>query len=186
MGALIWRAARAWHGESMSFHERTLILWPVAFAAVFIAFRHTSSLRYYNLPWVICAAALAAGLPRLAAVDKKAVYLCAAAAAILTQGMVWREIASPADRAPLSFRVGWRKENSKDFSRKEGLFAAFDASGACQIGHAERSFSAIPLYFHRYEKPAPNCDPALVFDADQCPDCVAPPYYRWTVVPAAK
>ncbi len=186
VGILIWQAVRAWHGEKMTFHERTLLLWPVAFAAVFIVFRHTSSLRYYNLPWMICAAALAAGLPRLAAVDKKAVYLCAALVALLTQSALWREIKAPADRAPLSFRVGWRKENSKDFSRKEGLFAAFDASGACQIGHSERSFSAIPLYFHRNEKPKPNCDPKLIFDADQCPECAAPPYYRWAIVPAAK
>ena len=184
IAVLIWQAARAWHGEKMTFHERTLLLWPVAFAAVFIVFRHTSSLRYYNLPWMICAVALAAGLPRLATVDKKAVYLCATLVAVLTQGALWREIISPADRAPLTFRVGWRKENSKDFSRKEGLFAAFDASGACQIGHSERSFSAIPLYFHRNEKPAPNCDPKLIFDADQCPECTQPPYYRWTVVPS--
>lgn len=185
-GVLVWRAVRAWHGEAMSFHERTLLLWPAAFAAVFIAFRHTSSLRYYILPWTICAAALAAGLPRLAAADKRAVYLCAAAAALAVQGVLWREIASPADRAPLSFRIGWRKENSRDFSRKEELFAAFDASGACQVAHAERSFSAIPLFFHRSQKPQAACDPAFAFDAAQCPECLRPPYYRWTVVAAAK
>jgi len=82
--------------------------------------------------------------------------------------------------------VGWRKENSKDFARKEGLFSAFDGSGACQVAHAERSFTAIPLYFHRAGTPGAACDPALAFDSDQCPDCPAPPYYRWSVVPAAK
>jgi|CXWL01.1.fsa_nt_gi hypothetical protein len=186
VAVLIWQAVRAWHGEKMTFHERTLLLWPAAFSAVFIVFRHTSSLRYYNLPWMICAPALAASLPRLARVDKKAIYLCAGFVALITQGLLWREIIAPAERTPLKFRVGWRKENSYDFARKEGLFAAFDASNACQIGHSERSFSAIPLFFHRYEKPLPNCDPKLIFDADQCPQCAQPPYYRWTIVPAAK
>ncbi|MEK7390018.1 MAG: glycosyltransferase family 39 protein [Elusimicrobiota bacterium] len=185
-GVLIWRAARAWHADAMSFHERTLLLWPAAYAAVFIAFRHTSSLRYYNLLWTISAVALAAGLARLSPRDKKAVYACGAVVAILTQAALWREIAAPGDRAPLTFHVGWRKENSRDFSRKDALFEAFDASGACAVAHAERSFSAIPLFFHRSERPVPACDPTLAFEADQCPQCPAAPYYRWRVVPIAK
>lgn len=184
-GVLVWNAVRAWHDKTLSFHERTLLLWPAAFAAVFIFFRHTSSLRYYSLPALLSALALAAALPRLARRDLRGVYCCALAAAFATQLFLLREIASPGDRKPLTFRVGWRKENSKDFARKEGLFAAFDASRACRIGHPERSFTAIPLFFHRAEKPA-ECDPALTFDADQCPDCPGAPYYRWTVVPAAK
>lgn len=184
-GVLVWNSARAWHDKTMSFHERTLLLWPAAFAAVFIFFRHTSSLRYYSLPALLSLLALAASLPRLARRDLRGVYGCALAAALTTQLFLLREIASPADRQPLKFRVGWRKENSKDFARKEGLFAAFDASRACHIGHPERSFTAIPLFFHRAEKPA-DCDPALTFDADQCPECPSAPFYRWTVDPAAK
>lgn len=185
---LAWNAVRAWHDDALDSHERTLLLWPAAYAAVFISFRHTSSLRYYSLPALLALVALAAALPRLARADKKAVYACAAAVVLLTQGLLWREIASPADRAPLKFRVGWRKENSKDFSRKEGLFAAFDASPACGVAHAERSFTAIPLFFHLSQSSAParSCDPALAFDSDQCPECAAPPYYRWAVVPVAK
>ena len=38
------------------------------------------------------------------------------------------------------------------------------------------------LFFHRAEKPA-DCDPKLVFDSDQCPECPSAPFYRWTVVP---
>lgn len=185
-GLLVWNSARAWHDEGMGFHERTLLLWPAAFAAVFIVFRHTSSLRYYSLPALLGTVALAAALPRLARADKRFVYLCAVAAAFATQTLLLREIASPADRPPLEFRVGWRKENSRDFSRKEGLFAAFDASGACTVAHPERSFTAIPLFFHGAGRPAPACDPALAFDSDQCPECAAPPFYRWAVVPVAK
>ncbi len=178
---IAWNGVRAWHDKALSFHERTVLLWPAAFAAVFSVFRHTSSLRYYSLPALLGALALAVALPRLARADKRGVLLCALAAAFATQVLLLRELAAPGDRAPLSFRVGWRKENSKDFARKEALFAAFDASGACGIGHEERSFTAIPLFFHRAGAPAPGCDGALSFDADQCAECAAPPYYRWAV-----
>lgn len=185
-GLLVWNSARAWHDEALGFHERTVLLWPAAFAAVFIVFRHTSSLRYYSLPALLGTAALAVALPRLARADKRFVYLCAVAAAFTTQTLLLREIAAPADRPPLKFRVGWRKENSKDFSRKEGLFAAYDASGACGVAHPERSFTAIPLFFYGAGRPAPSCDPALAFDSDQCPECASAPFYRWAVVPVPK
>jgi hypothetical protein len=185
-GLLAWTCVRAWHDETLGFHERTVLLWPAAFAAVFLFFRHTSSLRYYSLPALLGTAALAAALPRLARADKRFVFGCAAAAALGTQFLLARELASPAERPPLDFHVGWRKENSKDFARKEGLFAAFEASRACGIAHAERSFTAIPLFFHRAGHPAPGCDAALAFESDQCPKCPSPPYYRWSVVPVEK
>jgi len=185
-GLLIWSCARAWHDETLGFHERTLLLWPAAFAAVFILIRHTSSLRYYSLPGLLGLLALAAALPRLARADKAKVFRCAAAAAFVTQAFLLRELASPGDRRPLDFRIGWRKENSKDFSRKEGLFTAFDDAGACAVAHPERSFTALPLFFHASAKPDAGCDRALAFDADQCPECAGAPYYRWAVVPLAK
>lgn len=185
-GVLAWSAARAWHDESLGFHERTILLWPAAFAAIFILMRHTSSLRYYSLPALLGTLALAAALPRLAREDKRAVYRCALAAAFVTQALLLRELSTPGDRRPLDFRVGWRRENSKDFARKDALFSAFDASGACGISHPENSFVAVPLFFHRSAVPAPGCDSALAFDADQCPGCAAAPYYRWAAVPAAK
>ncbi len=185
-GLLAWNCVRAWHDETLSFHERTLQLWPAAFATVFILFRHTSSLRYYSLPSLLALLALAVALPKLARADKRGVYACALSAALLTQGFLLRELRSPGDRRPLNFRVGWRKENSKDFARKEALFAAFDASRACVVAHQERSFTPIPLAFHRAVAPDAHCDAALAFDADQCPDCAAPPYYRWAVVPVSK
>lgn len=183
---LLWNAVRAWHAAGFGFHERTLALWPVAYAPVFVFFRNTSSLRYYSLPLLLALLALSVALPRLARADKRGVALCALAAALVTQVFLWREIVSPADRRPLNFRIGWRRENSKDFARKEGLFAAYDASGACEIAHAERSFTAIPLFFHRAQAPVPGCDARLAFDSDQCPECARAPFYRWTVVPAAK
>ena len=185
LGLLVWRAARAWHGrEGLSPHERTLALWPAAYASIFILFRNTSSLRYYSPAQFLCLAALAAALPRLARPDRKAAAAFAAFAVAATQGVFWRELAAPADRRPLVFKIGWHAENSRDFARKGALFAAFDASGACVLAHQERSFTAIPLKFHRVETGPLACDPAKAFDSDQCLDCAAPPFYRWTVVSA--
>jgi hypothetical protein len=183
---LAWSCVLAWHDRTLSFHERTLLLWPAAFATVFILFRYTSSLRYYSLPALLGTIALATALPKLAKADKRGVYGCALAAALATQALLLRELAAPEDRRPVVFRVGWRRENSKDFARKELMFAAFDDSRACTVAHAERSFTAIPIFFHRAETPAEACDSTRVFDADQCPDCAAPPYYRWSVVPARR
>ena len=180
---LLWSSVRAWHEKSLSFHERTVILWPAAFAVVFILIRHTSSLRYYSLPAILSTLALAVFLPRLASADKRCVYRCAVAAAFVTQALLLRELSVPGDRRPMDFHVGWRKENSKDFSRKEGLFAAFDDSRACAIAHEERSFTAIPLYFHRLASPSTGCVAGRAFDSDQCPECAASPYYRWSVTP---
>ena len=183
LGLLAWRAARAWHGrEPMSPHERTLALWPAAYAAIFIFFRNTSSLRYYSPIQFLCLASLAAALPRLPRPDRKAAVAFAAIAIAATQGIFWRELRAPGDRRPLAFKIGWHTENSRDFARKEALFSAFDASGACAAAHQERSFVAIPLKFHRLETGPLACDPAKAFDADQCPDCPGPPFYVWGVV----
>jgi hypothetical protein len=178
-----WSAFRAWHDRgSLSAHERTLLLWPAAYAAIFILFRNTSSLRYYSPIQFITLASLAAALPRLPRVDRKLAGALAAVAVVSTQYVFWRELRAPEDRAPQYFRIGWHRENSEDFARKDALFAAFDASGACEIAHQERSFTAIPLDFHRASRPKANCDPAVSFDADTCPGCAAPPFYRWSLV----
>ena len=180
---LAWRAARAWHGrEPLSPHERTLALWPAAYAAIFILFRNTSSLRYYSPVQFICLASLASALPRLPRPDRKAAVVFAAVAVVAVQGAFWRELEAPGDRRPLTFKIGWHSENSRDFSRKDALFAAFEASGACAVAHQERSFTSIPLDFHQAETGPIACDPRKAFDADQCPECGAPPYYRWTIV----
>jgi hypothetical protein len=180
---LVWRAARAWHGrESMTSFERTLALWPAAYAAVFRLFRDTNSLRYYSPMQFLCLASLAAALPRLSRPDRKGVIVLAIVSILATQFVFWGELAAPGDRRPLAFKTGWHAENSRDFARKEALFSAFDASGACTVAHQERSFTAIPLDFHRRETGDLACDPAKAFDADQCPGCAAPPFYRWTIV----
>jgi hypothetical protein len=181
--ALAWRAVGAWHDRGrLAPHELTLALWPAAYAAVFIAFRHTSSLRYYSLSATLALAGLAAAAGRLAKADRRPFLLAALAFAALTQGLLWREILSPADRAPLKFKIGWRRENSVDFTRKEGLFAALDASNACSVLDDGLTSAGIPLIFRLQCRPERPCDPRLHFAAKPCPDCPAPPYYRWETV----
>ncbi|MDE2141970.1 MAG: hypothetical protein KGJ84_06120 [Elusimicrobia bacterium] len=183
LGLVAWRAARAWHDRGvLTAHERTLALWPAAYAAIFILFRNTTSLRYYSCVQFLVLASLACALPRLPRPGRRAAAALAAFAVLAAQGVFWRELRAPGDRPPLRFKIGTHTESSRDFTRKEGLFAAFDASGACGIGHQDRTFIAYPLEFHRALTGPVPCDPTKAFDADFCPDCAAPPYYRWSVV----
>ena len=183
LALLAWRAVRAWHGhEAMSAAERTLALWPAFYAAFFILFRNTSSLRYYSPVHFLCLAALGPALARLPRSDRRWAAALAAFAVVAAQAVFWRELRAPQDRRPQTFRIGWHQENSKDFARKDALFDALDASGACAITEQAHSFTAIPLDFHRAVHPAPSCDPSKGFEADQCPDCPAPPYFSWKVV----
>ncbi len=182
LGLLGWRAARAWHGrEALTPFERTLALWPPAYAAIFILFRNTSSERYYSPLQFLCLAGLAAALPRLPRPDRRWALAAVGLLVLTTQGALWSALAAPPDRRPLTFKVGWHAENSWDFARKDAVFAAFDASGACRP-YDENSFIQVPLLFHRFAVPAPGCDPGLRLRAEQCRDCAAPPWYRWSVV----
>jgi len=182
LAVLLWRAVRAWHAhEEMSAHERTLALWPLAYMAIFSLFRNTSSLRYYSLAQFISLLSLAAALPRLPKPDRRPVMALAAFVLLATQAVFWREWTAPRDRRPLQFRVGWRAENSWDFARKEGLFEAYKASGACEFIQSN-SFTDLPLIFQRNSRPNPNCNPRLFFWSDYCRGCEKPPYHRWGVV----
>ncbi|MFI5346737.1 MAG: hypothetical protein ACHQ51_10220 [Elusimicrobiota bacterium] len=185
MGCVAWRAVRAWNDRrEMTPHERTSALWPAAYAAIFILFRNTTSLRYYSCLQFLCLAALAPALARLPRPDRRAAAVLAAFAVACVHIVFWRELAAPGDRRPQSFRIGTHMESSRDFIRKDSLFAAFDASGACGVAHSTPSLIEFPIDFHRRTADTPGCDPAKRFDADFCPDCAAPPYYRWSVVSA--
>ena len=186
-GLVAWRAVRAWHDRAtLSPLERSLALWPAAYAAIFILFRNTTSLRYYSSLQFLCLAALAPALARLPRADKRLTSVLSAFAILTVQGVFWRELSAPGDRPPLSFKIGTHMESSRDFLRKEALFAAYDASGACLAAHQERNFIAYPLNFHRQLTGPMACDPGKAFDADFCRDCAAPPYYRWSVVSAPR
>lgn len=181
-GLIAWRAVRAWHGRD----ERLTALWPAAYAALFIFFRNTSSLRYYSIAHFLALASLAAGFARLPRADKRGAALALGLVLFASQGVLWREISAPTDRKPQDFRIGFHMENSRDFSNKDALFAAFDASGACGVAHQERSFIAVPLIFHRSVTGPLVCDAAKSFDAETCGDCAGTPFYRWSTVSAAR
>lgn len=179
-----WRAGRAWHGrEELTPAETTLALWPAAYAAIFILFRNTSSFRYYSLIQFLTLASAAAGLARLPRPDRRWALALGVCAAVAAQAAFWRELRAPADRRPLRFKIGWHAENSMDFARKDALFAAFDASGACAVGRQQDSFVAIPLNFHHLMSDPHPCDPSRTFTAFQCPDCAHPPFFRWETEP---
>jgi hypothetical protein len=175
-----WRAIRAWHGgENLSSTETLIALWPAAYASIFILFRNTSSLRYYSLIQFLTLLSAAAGLSRVPRPDRTFLLALGLFSVAAVQTVFWRERFSPVDRRPLRFKIGFHAENSWDFARKDALFAAYDASGACEIGHQEDSFVSIPLDFHRAENPGRACDPGRTFEAVVCRDCAAPPFYSW-------
>ncbi len=175
-GTLAWRGYGAWHRK-----DDALALWPVAYMAVFLLFRHTSSLRYYSPLHFISLLALADGLARFPEADRKGLWRAGLAVALLVQAPLWREIVAPADRRPLTFRTGWRLENSWDFARKEALFAAFDASGTCRF-EQKNSFVDLPLFFHRETTGALPCPDPGAFAADYRRDGGGPPWHEWKVV----
>lgn len=176
-GLLAYRAIRAWHRK-----DDALALWPFAYMCVFLLFRHTSSLRYYSLVHFISLLALADGLARMPKEDRRGLLAAGALAALLVQVPLWRELRAPQDRRPLEFRVGWRLENSWDFARKEALFAAWDASGACRMDQRD-SFVDLPLFFHRASHPI-DCGPA-VFAAGYRREG-GPPWHQWSVTPPSR
>lgn len=178
LGLLCWRGARAWHRK-----DDALALWPFAYMCVFLLFRHTSSLRYYAPLHFISLLALADGLTRVPEADRRLWRAGAVAAALLVQVPLLREMASPADRRPFEFRVGWRLENSWDFARKEALFAAWDDSRACRMAQ-KNSFVDLPLFFHRASHPLDCVDAS--FAADYRADGGGPPWHVWRVEAPAR
>lgn len=173
---LAYRGIRAWHRK-----DDALALWPFAYMCVFLLFRHTSSLRYYSLVHFISLLALADGLARMPKEDRRGLFAAAALAALLVQVPLWRELRAPQDRRPLELRVGWRLENGWDFARKEALFAAWDASGACRL-EQRNSFVDLPLFFHRETTGPLPCDAGRAFAADYRREG-GPPWHQWTVTP---
>lgn len=181
-GVLLWRGARALAGhEPLTNHERLLALWPFAYMAVFLLFRHTSSLRYYSPLHFICLLALADALARFPTPDRRPLLAAGILAALLVQAPLWRELISPADRRPLTFRTGWRLENSWDFARKDALFKAWDESGACRLVQGN-SFVDLPLFFHREETGPLPCSPAA-FRGDYRLRGDGPPWHEWEIQP---
>lgn len=175
-----WR--RFAHGaEDLPPGAALLAVLPVAYAAVFIVFRNTSSMRYYVLANLVVLAALAASWPRRAPSPPARAALAAGALG------VWAVFASallgPLDRPPLRFRVGWHREKSHDFLNKDALWDFVERERLCEVVHDE-SMIDIPIHFRRHVRPIPDCDPGRAVRTRYCADCSRPPYIVAEAVPA--
>lgn len=163
----------------LSAYARFLLLWPLAYAPVFLLFRHTSSIRYYIIPSFLLMAGTAAALARLSWVRSPRAWAPGLAVAALLNALFWSELSAPQDRPPLEFRVGWRKERSADFLRKEALFRLMEREGICRLKNMD-GFIDLPLHFHNSTR-RPDCDPHKVLETRLCAECTEPPYFAWTI-----
>ena len=177
--ASAYRGLEPGYLSKLSPYGRFLIVWPLVYAAVFVVFRNTNSIRYYIIPSFLFMASLAAAAARTPlAGRRKAAAVCLCAAAVLNVSF-WREMAGPRGRRPLVFRVGWHKENSRDFLPKDALNRAMDEERVCGFQDYS-SFIDIPLDFYRWGHPV-ACDETKYIATRYCEDCPGPPYIAWEI-----
>ena len=185
LGTLFWFALAhldAGRYRGLAMYEKLVVLWPVAYAAVFPLLRNTTSIRYYILPSYLFLAAFAVILPRLSMVRKPFVLASLAGCALFVNVCVWRETGRALERKPIMFRVGFHKESSRNFVRKESLYRLMESHGACLLTDREPALD-LPLYFHMQEK-AVSCRPGVVLRTGYCDSCPAPPFV-WGAVASA-
>ena len=99
--------------------------------------------------------------------------------AALLNALFWSELSAPQDRPPIEFRVGWRRERSADFLRKEALFRLMEREKICRLKNMD-GFIDLPLFFHN-STIQPDCDPQKVLETRLCAECPEPPYFAWTI-----
>lgn len=186
--ALVWAAfSEAWRrledgGEDLAPGAALLAVLPAAYAAVFIVFRNTSSMRYYVLANLVVLAALASSWPRRAPALRPAVLSALAAGGLGVWAVFAAALGGPAERPPLRFRVGWHREKSHDFVSKDGLWAFLERERPCGLVHDE-SMIDIPIHFRRRWRPVPDCDRSRSVRTRYCDDCARPPYIVAETVP---
>lgn len=185
--AVVWTAfSDSWRrlsdgGEGLAPGAALLCALPVAYAAVFILFRNTSSIRYYVIPCHLALAALAVSWPRRPELHRPRTLGLALAGSLGAAGLLATAASGPSDRAPFRFKVGWRKEKSHDFLNKDGLYAFMDRERLCSVVE-EESMIDIPLIFMRRANPPASCDPSRAVRTRYCADCSREPYIVAEVV----
>lgn len=189
-----WGAAVVWATFSYSWRRLAdggaglapgaalLCALPVAYAAVFILFRNTSSIRYYVIPSQLALAALAVSWPRRPELHGPRALGLALAGGLGAAGLLAAAALGPSDRAPFRFKVGWHKEKSHDFMNKDGLYAFMDSERLCSVVERE-SMIDVPLIFMRRANPLASCDPARAVKTRYCSDCSREPAIVAEVVP---
>lgn len=167
-------------GAGLEAPAALLAVLPAVYAAVFVVFRNTSSIRYYVLPVHLCLAGAAALWPRLAR-GRASAWAAAAGAAAVLYSLSWAAVLGPADRPPLRFRVGWHKEKSHDFLVKDDLYALARREHVCQLAQDE-SMLDIPLFFEMTARPVEACASEKRLKTSYCWDCASPPYIKAEVL----
>lgn len=139
-------------GEGLAPPQVLLSVLPVVYAAVFIVFRNTSSVRYYAIisHLVLLAAASRWPWPQARGGAAAAVL----AGALAGHGLGWAALLAPGDRPPAIFRVGWHREKSFDFLDKTEFFSEVEAAGACAVDYNENQLDVL-LHFDRLARPRP-------------------------------
>lgn len=185
--AVVWAAfSDSWRrlsdgGEGLPPGAALLCALPAAYAAVFILFRNTSSIRYYVVASQLALAALAVSWPRRPGLHGPRALGLALAGGLGAAGLLAAAALGPSDRPPFRFKVGWHKEKSHDFLNKDGLYAFMDRERLCSVVEQE-SMIDIPLIFMRRANPL-ACDPARAVKTRYCSDCSREPYIVADIVP---
>lgn len=187
--AVVWAAfSDSWRrtedgAEGLAPAAALLAVLPVVYAAVFILFRNTSSIRYYIVFCHLSLAALAASWPRRPELRRPGALAAAAAGGLGALAVLAAAASGPADRPPIRFRVGWHREKSHDFLGKSDLYAALERERLCRLRHDE-SMIDIPILFRQRVKPVSDCDPTRAARTRYCSDCSRPPFVVLESVPA--
>ncbi len=165
--------------KTLSPYERFLVFWPLAYCAFFIAFRHTSSVRYYIPASFILMTSAAYALSRAPILRRTAILVPMLGVAVVLNGLYWKEMSAPWTRHPFRFNIGWRLEVSSGFMPKTPIYEMMVREGVCRFDQ-KNSFIDLPLFFYRATHQFP-CDDRKTFHIRYCPECTRPPYFTWTI-----
>ena len=187
LGAFVLYAAERLKGtrlRQLPRYERFLLYWLLCYGAIFIAFRHTSSIRYYLIPSFLLMAGTAVAMPRVGWLSSRRALLALAGMALCCNILFWREMLGSFERRPFRFRVGWRQENSGDFMPKGRLREVMRREGICAFV-SNSTFIDLPLEFMMRVEDLECRSPGKKLWSRLCYECEGPPYFTWEVRDAA-
>ncbi|HOX22160.1 MAG TPA: hypothetical protein PLL10_01745, partial [Elusimicrobiales bacterium] len=147
----------------------------VGYFSGFTIFRNTNSMRYYLLAYLVFAFAATAFLPAALKSRGPKTRLFLAAVPLLLLGISVKEVAAPAQRAPLRFLQGWHDETSAHMQDIAWLAKKLENDKTCRF-EGDR-FINVPLSFLYRAKPW-ACDQNRIFKGGYCYNCSEPPYIR--------
>ena len=175
---VVSQATRAWTETPGA--ERVFALWPIAYMAVFPAFRLDAPVRHYLILIFLLIASATSAMPKLPARWAHIVLVQAAVTFLVVHAFVWRELRHPVTRRPMTVRVGWVHDTSKHFIALDPLYQVIRDEHACTIVSPEAFMEKCLQFFVATHDLA--CDPRKTLTPDYCPECPGPPYLKWQVV----